>query len=220
LVARGDLQKKGVDYQETFALVISFPSLWIILAIAAKHDLEIGQLDVISAFLNGLIDTVVYLRQPDGFSLGSYVYIRHKSIYRLRQAAKLWYEILDVTFETFGFRKVIHDGALWYKPHPAIISDPTITRNPTPTDGVDGCYALAHVDVVGTVDKVRPVKGFLNTKLKIKDLEDVSVFTGLLIQPDKSCRTLQISQGHYARQPIETYGMQNCKVCQHASQNI
>jgi len=57
-VARGDLQKKGADYRETFTPVISFPSLRIILTIAAKHNLEIGQLDVISAFLNGLIDTV------------------------------------------------------------------------------------------------------------------------------------------------------------------
>ena len=44
-------------------------SLRIILTIAAKYDLEIGQLDVISAFLNGLIDRIVYLRQPDGFAL-------------------------------------------------------------------------------------------------------------------------------------------------------
>jgi len=118
-----------------------------------------------------------------------------------------------VAFETFGFKKITHDGALWYKPHPAISSDPTITRNPTPTAGVYGCYALAHVNdclIVGTADEVRAVKDYLGTKFKIKDLGDVSVFTGLLIQRNRSCRTLQISQGHCARQLIETYGMQNC----------
>jgi len=95
-VARGDLQKKGIDYCETFAPVISFPSLRIILTIAAKYDLEIGQLDVISAFLNGLIDTIVYLQQPDGFALDTRVCILHKSLYGLCQGAKSWYGVLNI----------------------------------------------------------------------------------------------------------------------------
>lgn len=39
---------------------------------------------------------------------------------------------------------------------------------------------------------------------------DVSVFTGLLIERDRINRTIQISQVHYAKQIIESYGMQNC----------
>jgi len=87
-IARDDLQKKGIDYCETFALVISFPSLRIILIIAAKYNLKIRQFDVISAFLNSLIDMIVYLQQPDGFTLDTRVCILHKSIYGLCQAVK------------------------------------------------------------------------------------------------------------------------------------
>ena len=222
-VARGDLQKKGIDYRETFAPVISFPSLRIILTVAAKYDLEIGQLHVISAFLNGLIDTIVYLCQPEGFALDTRVCILHKSIYGLCQAAKSWYDILDVAFEAFGFKRVTHDGALWYKPHMPLDSGPQqqlpappqcnsdvpvtmehpqgndtdddpitmmgrpVTRKISQIDEVDGCYAPAYVDdclIVGTINEVKEVKAFLVTKFKIKDMEDVSVFTGLLIERD------------------------------------
>lgn len=67
-----------------------------------------------------------------------------------------------------------------------------MTTEISQTDGVDGCYALAHVDdclVVGTAEEVRAVKDFLGTRFKIKDLGDVSVFTGLLIQRDRLHRT-------------------------------
>jgi len=132
-VARGDLQKKGIDYRETFAPVISFP---VILTIAVKYDLEIGQLDIISAILNGPIDTIVYLRQPDGFALDTRVCILHKSIYGLCQAAKSSYDFLGIAFEAFGFKSITHDGALWYKAHAY-----PIPANPTPDSQIDGCYA-------------------------------------------------------------------------------
>ena len=87
-VATGDLHKKGVDYRHTIVPVTSFSSLRIILTVAAQYDLEIGQLYILSASLNMLIDIIVYLRQPDGFTLGTRVCILHKSICGLCQAAK------------------------------------------------------------------------------------------------------------------------------------
>jgi len=130
----------------------------------------------------------------------------------LCQAAKSWYEI------AFTFKRITHDGALWYKPYPAVFPVTTKDTHTTTTisqvDTVDGCYVLAYVDdclVVGTADEVRVVKDFLGTKFKIKDLRDISVFTGLLIQHNRSRRTLQISQGYYARQLIDTYSM-TCRI--------
>ena len=54
---------KGVDYQESFAPVVRYDSLRVIIAIAAARDLELIQLDVTTAFLNGLIDEVVFIAQ-------------------------------------------------------------------------------------------------------------------------------------------------------------
>ena len=78
------MQKKGLDYNETFAPMASLATLQIVLAIVVKQDLEIDQSDVISAFLNGKVDTLVLLLPPEGFKLGSHKYCRlNKTIYGL-----------------------------------------------------------------------------------------------------------------------------------------
>jgi len=103
-VARGDLQKKGLDYNESFAPVASLATLRMVLAIVAKQDLEIDQGDVISTFLNGKIDTLVFLLQPEGFKLGLHKYCRlNKTIYGLCQSARMWYSILNGALMEFGF---------------------------------------------------------------------------------------------------------------------
>ena len=66
LVAKGYTQKEGFDYEETFSLVAMIKSIRILLSIAAHMDYEIWQMDVKTAFLNGLEETI-YMVQPEGF---------------------------------------------------------------------------------------------------------------------------------------------------------
>ncbi|CAL9133113.1 unnamed protein product, partial [Musa textilis] len=68
LVAKGFTQKEGIDYTETFSPVSKKDSLCIILALVAHFDLELQQMDVKTAFLNGDLEEKVYMIQPEGFS--------------------------------------------------------------------------------------------------------------------------------------------------------
>jgi hypothetical protein len=66
-VTNGFKQIHGIDYDETFSLVMMMKSIQILLAIAAHFDYEIWQMDVKMTFLNGNQTEDVYMTQPEGF---------------------------------------------------------------------------------------------------------------------------------------------------------
>ena len=69
LVIKGYKQKEGLDYFDTYSLVTRISSIRMLIAIAAIHNLEIHQMDVKTAFLNGDLDEEIYMEQPEGFAI-------------------------------------------------------------------------------------------------------------------------------------------------------
>ncbi|RVW24610.1 Retrovirus-related Pol polyprotein from transposon TNT 1-94 [Vitis vinifera] len=67
LVTKGFTQKEDIDYKETFSPVSSKDSFIIIMALVAHYDLELHQMNVKTAFLNGNIDETIYMVQPENF---------------------------------------------------------------------------------------------------------------------------------------------------------
>ena len=67
LVIKGYKQKEGLDYFDTYSPVTRISSIQMLIAIVAIHNLEIHQMDVKTAFLNGDLDKEIYMEQPRGF---------------------------------------------------------------------------------------------------------------------------------------------------------
>ena len=67
LIAQGFTQVPGLDYGDTFALVAKLTTIRILLALTARFDWEIHQMDVKNAFLNGDLKEVIYMKQPPGY---------------------------------------------------------------------------------------------------------------------------------------------------------
>nr|GEW37087.1 retrovirus-related Pol polyprotein from transposon TNT 1-94 [Tanacetum cinerariifolium] len=67
LVAVGYSQQEGIDYDETFAPVAQIEVIRLLLAYAAHKDFTVFQMDVKTAFLNGILKEGVYVGQPLGF---------------------------------------------------------------------------------------------------------------------------------------------------------
>ena len=100
-MARGFTQIEGVDYSKTYAPVVKLSSIRVLLALVAKLDLLLHQMDVVTAFLNGELREVVYMEQPQGFEEGDpdkVVCLLLKSIYGLKQSPRQWYGKIDDFF--------------------------------------------------------------------------------------------------------------------------
>ena len=66
MVAQGYSQVEGIDFDETFAPVARLEAIRILLAYASHHNCKLHQMDVKSAFLNGPLKVLVYVKQPPG----------------------------------------------------------------------------------------------------------------------------------------------------------
>nr|GFA82510.1 Gag-Pol polyprotein [Tanacetum cinerariifolium] len=108
LVAKGYAQKKGIDFEESFAPVARLETVRLFIAYAAHKSFTIYQMDVKTAFLYSPLKEEVYVNQPDGF-VDPYhpvkVYCLKKALYGLKQAPRAWYDELSTFLVSKGFSK-------------------------------------------------------------------------------------------------------------------
>jgi len=67
LVARGFTQQEGIDYSETFSLVVKPATVRLVFSIAVPCNWKIYQLNIHNVFLNDVLAEEVYIKQPPGF---------------------------------------------------------------------------------------------------------------------------------------------------------
>lgn len=88
VVARGNEQREGLDYDETFAPIVCWSTIRLIVAIAAALHWEISHMDVVIAFLNGMLKETIFMLQPLGFLSSGHEHLvcrLCRSIYGLKQ---------------------------------------------------------------------------------------------------------------------------------------
>ncbi|KAF3638957.1 putative premnaspirodiene oxygenase-like [Capsicum annuum] len=100
LVVKGFKQKEGLDYFNTYLPVTRITSIRMLISLAAVYGLEIHQMDVKIAFLNGELEEEIYMEQLKGFVVPekkNKVCRLIKSLYGLKQAPKQWHAKFDQT---------------------------------------------------------------------------------------------------------------------------
>lgn len=199
LVAKGYSQQPGIDFNETFAPVVRMETIRIVLAIAAQLELQVYQLDVKSAFLNGKLEEEVYVEQPQGFEIKGKeekVYRLKKALYGLKQAPRAWNSRINHYFQENGFQRSPNEPSLYIK-----------------RDGQNFIIVCIYVDdliYMGTNLKlIADFKSSMMTEFEMTDLGMMKYFLGIQVKQQKG--EIFISQEKYLVDLLQKFHMQNSK---------
>lgn len=195
----GFTQRPGVDYNETFSLVVKLATVRTMLTLAHSMYWPIHQLDVKNAFLHGTLLETIYCSQPSRFADHTdpdFVCKLNKSLYGLKKASHVWYSRFAAYLLTLGFLEAKSDASLFiYK------------------RGSDTMYLLLYVnDIVLTalfVPLLRQVIANLQREFSMKDLDQLDHFLGVSVRRSSDQRVL--SQRQYTLDIIDRSGMRDCK---------
>jgi histone deacetylase 1/2 len=199
LVAKGFKQRYGIDYEDTFSPVVKIATVRLVLSVAVSRGWNLRQLDVQNAFLYGVLEEEVYMRQPPGFekmSVPNYVCRLDKAIYGLKQAPRAWYSRLSSKLLKLGFRMSRSDTSLF------IYSKSGIT-----------IFMLIYVDDIivtgSSQEAITALLCDLKKDFALKDLGELNYFLGIEVRKDKE--GIVLAQEKYAREILARVGMLKCK---------
>ena len=118
LVVKGYAQIYNVDYLDMFAPVARMNTIRFLFVVPAHRNWKVFQLDVKSAFLNGILKEEIYVEQPTGFVIQGKedkVYLLKKALCRLKQTPRAWYGRIDDYLTGSGFQKSLSEATLYVK---------------------------------------------------------------------------------------------------------
>ena len=119
-VVCGYSQIEGLDYDRAFSATLRATSFRTVLAIAAGQKLQLGHIDVTSAFTQAKLDDVdIWIDPPKGLSIGkdSYgprVLKLKQALYGTKQASRLWQDTLANFLQELGFKRSKSDPCLFH----------------------------------------------------------------------------------------------------------
>ena len=178
-----------------------FASVRLILAIVANLNLELYQMDVKTAFLNGELDEEIYMDQPIGFVTKGQeqkVCKLKRSIYGLKQSSRQWYLRFHRAVLTNGFTMIEEDHCVYVKR----------------SKGSFIILSLYVDDILlagNDMEMIIATKGWLSSNFEMKDMGEADYILGVKILRDRSKKLLGLSQQTYIKKVLERFQMHNCK---------
>ncbi|KAK6150787.1 hypothetical protein DH2020_015719 [Rehmannia glutinosa] len=196
LVAQGYCQEEGIDYDETFAPVARLEAIRILLAYSCFKNFKLYQMDVKSAFLNGIIQEEVYVKQPLGFenfSRPNDVYKLKKALYGLKQAPRAWYDRLSSFLLQNGFTRGKVDTTLFVF-----------------EKGQDCLLVQIYVDdiIFGATNEYlcKKFSKLMQDEFEMSMMGELNFFLGLQIKQFQE--GIYISQSKYTKELLKKFGIE------------
>ena len=118
LVADGNTQQHGVDFDRVFSTVVKMSTVRLVLAIATAKDYNLTSVDIRQAYLQAELSEDLYMRVPAGLpdrdSSGAPLVLKlNRSLYGLKQAGREWNKLLVAFLIEWGFKQSSIDVCLF-----------------------------------------------------------------------------------------------------------
>ena len=180
--------------------MVRMESLRVLLAIAAREDLEVHQMDVITAYLAGELEEEIYMTPPHGLPGAAQKVCRlKKGLYGLKQSARVWNQRIGKKLNESGMVVTNSDHSVWVsQKHDLILAL-----------YVDDIVLFAH-----DMQAILWIKGILNANFSMKDLGPISTVLGIRIRRDRARRVLWADQSHYVKDILKEFQYEDCKPLQ------
>jgi hypothetical protein len=204
IVAKGFQQQYGIDYTETFAPVVKFKSIKMVLSLVSLFNLELKQLDFETAFLNAELTETVYMEQPDGFSNGKphMVWKLLKALYGLKQSPHEWNQDLHNYLISIKYVPLKCDSCVYIK---ETTNDRIIILCLYVDDTIVAYHK--HDESIWVKDKQS-----IASKYSITDFGDCNWILNMEIKRDRINGTITLSQEAYINRVLQQHNMVVCKV--------
>jgi len=190
-----------IDYNEIFSPVVKHCSIRVLMVIVNMYDLELEQMDVKTAFLQGEFEETIYMQQLEGFvENNTKVCLLKKSLYGLKQSPRQWYRWFDEFLVKASFVRSNYDSCVYM-----------MRRNEKVI-----LYLLLYVDdiLMASSDRqeIHKVNERLNDEFEMNDLGNVKRKLGMDIMRDRNKGEIFLSQQGYLRKVVERFRMKDSKV--------
>ena len=160
MVTQGFSQVEGIDYNETYAPVTCYGTIWTLLALAARHQWHIHQIDAKAAFLNGDLSKEIYIKVPPGLdTYNGFVWRLNHALYGLKQASQEWYKKVCIELESLGFTRSMSNHGVFIK-------------NDNGTLVIVAVYVDDFLIFSSKLNTIQHTKSELSSRFDIKDLGD------------------------------------------------
>jgi hypothetical protein len=113
LCCHGGQQQFGLNYWDTYAPVVSWSSIRIIIIISKLHRLHTKSVDFVQAYPQAPVKSIIFLRTPPGVELvkqnGEVVLKLIRNLYGLKDAGRTWHQHLTDGLRAIGFQPIVSD---------------------------------------------------------------------------------------------------------------
>lgn len=198
LVADGNTQKFGVDFDRIFAAVVKTSTIRLVLIIAAERDYNLTSIDIAQAYLQADLHEDLFMRPPPNV----YPFDKHKrplvcklkrSLYGLKQAGREWSILFSTFLVSWGLVRSSIDPCLYvYEKDGKIL------------------WICVYVDDALICDNCTSLRARfiadISKRFPTEDKGELSWILNVGIERDRASRTLSMSQTAYVQDLLNKFG--------------